>query len=71
MDDINVYRILLVGKDKAPLDLTSADHLEQFNSCRGKWSENMKLNIDNSMYGFVEIDGPQVQPYEAEYSPRL
>ncbi|KAI6781136.1 oxidoreductase [Emericellopsis cladophorae] len=61
-------QIKLVGKDKQPLDLSREDHLQQFNESMNKWAEGMADNADQSKYGFVDIDGVQLEPYGTPYA---
>lgn len=32
-----------------------------------KWSEKMAANKDGSMYGFVDIDGLELEPFGTPY----
>ncbi|KAI0018026.1 hypothetical protein F4780DRAFT_557830 [Xylariomycetidae sp. FL0641] len=63
-------QIRLVSKDKEPLDL-SQDKLreEVFMKSVQKWSEMMADNADNSKYGYVDIEGTQLQPFGTPYAP--
>ena len=58
----------LVGKDKQPLDLSREDHFQKFSESLQKWGASMADNADNSKYGFVDIDGVQLEPYGTPYA---
>ncbi|KUI61518.1 Putative 12-oxophytodienoate reductase 4 [Cytospora mali] len=60
-------QIRLVGKDKEPLDLSQDKHMEIFTASMQKWAEGMAKNEDGSKYGFVDIEGVELQPYGTAY----
>jgi hypothetical protein len=62
------HRIRLVGQDKEPLDLSQDEHKDAFLASMQKWSEGMSNNSDGSKFGYVDIEGLQLQPFGAAYA---
>ncbi|KAI1765646.1 NADH:flavin oxidoreductase/NADH oxidase [Hypoxylon sp. FL1150] len=60
-------QIRLVGRDKEPLDLSQDKYAEIFTKSLGKWFQMMGENQDNSKYGFVDIEGLELEPYGTPY----
>ncbi|KAF3766862.1 FMN-linked oxidoreductase [Cryphonectria parasitica EP155] len=60
-------QIRLVGNDKEPLDLSQEKQLEVFMQSLQQWSEIMANNKDGSKYGFVDIEGLELQPFGTPY----
>ncbi|KAJ3544864.1 hypothetical protein NM208_g2817 [Fusarium decemcellulare] len=61
-------QIRLVGKDKQPLDLSREDHKKVFEESMAQWRQGMAQNKDNSKFGFIDIQGVQLEPYGAPYA---
>ncbi|KAI0890837.1 hypothetical protein F4806DRAFT_347314 [Annulohypoxylon nitens] len=60
-------QIRLVGKDKEPLDLSREDHRDAFLKSLEKWKQEMSENKDKNKFGFVDIEGLELQPYGTPY----
>ena len=58
----------LIGKDKQPLDLTQDKYLDVFKQSMGKWGKEMGENKDGSKYGFIDIEGLELEPYGKAYA---
>lgn len=64
----NSIRIRLVGQDKEPLDMSQDKYKDAFMASMQKWSESMANNKDGSKFGYVDIDGIQLQPFGVAYA---
>lgn len=60
-------QIRLVSKDKEPLDLSREDHRDAFLKSLEKWKQEMSENKDKTKFGFVDIEGLELQPYGTPY----
>ncbi|POS71762.1 oxidoreductase [Diaporthe helianthi] len=61
-------QIRLVGRDKEPLDMSQDQHKDAFMASMQKWSEEMANNKDGSKFGYVDIDGIQLQSFGTAYA---
>lgn len=57
----------LISKDKEPLDLSQEKYNDIFMASVQKWSEKMAASKDGSMYGFVDIEGVELEPFGTPY----
>lgn len=64
----SMMQMRLVGKDKQPVDLSRADHLQAFMQSLGAWAASMADNADGSKYEAIELVGVDYQPYGTPYS---
>ncbi|KAM0276748.1 hypothetical protein ACHAQH_006459 [Verticillium albo-atrum] len=60
-------QMLLVGKDKEPVDLSREDHMRAFEDSIGKWLRSMSDNKDRAKYRGIELLGVELQPYGTPY----
>ncbi|KAF6805801.1 nadh oxidase [Colletotrichum sojae] len=58
----------LVGEDREPLDLSREDHVAVFGASMGKWAKGMAENGDGSRFGYVDVEGVELQPYGTPYA---
>lgn len=61
-------RMRLVGRDKEPLDVSREDHRAVFEASMGKWAREMAENDDGSKFGYVDVEGVELQPYGTPYA---
>lgn len=61
-------RIRLVGRDKQPLDLSREDHKAVFEASMQKWARGMADNSDGSKFGYVDVEGTELQPFGTPYA---
>lgn len=57
----------LIGKDKEPLDLSQDKYNDIFMASLQQWSEKMANNKDGSMYGFLDVEGLELEPFGTPY----
>lgn len=57
----------LVGNDKEPLDMSQDKYKDVFLKSMQKWSEMMANNTDGSKFGFIDIEGIELQPFGTPY----
>lgn len=60
-------QIRLVGNEKQPLDLTQDKYVENFKKSFKKWAVEMANNESGSKYGYVDMEGVELQPFGAAY----
>lgn len=65
--NVTSCRMRLLGKDKQTLDLSQDKYLDAFKKSMQTWSETMANNKDGSKFGFVDIEGVDLQPYGTPY----
>lgn len=59
-----------MGKDKQPLDLSRDDHAGVFMRSLATWKGKMATNHDDSMYGYVDIERMDLEPYGTSYAEK-
>jgi hypothetical protein len=57
-----------VGRDKEPLDLTQDKYVDVFKKSMEQWSKEMGENKDGSKFGYIDIQGLELQPYGTAYA---
>lgn len=57
----------LVGNDKEPLDMSQDKYKDVYMKSMQKWSEMMANNTDGSKFGFIDIEGIELQPFGTPY----
>ncbi|KAJ9133389.1 NADH oxidase 1 [Pleurostoma richardsiae] len=60
-------QIRLVGKDKEPIDMSQDKYVFAFMQSMENWSEELANNKDGTKYGYVDIEGVELNPYGTPY----
>lgn len=58
----------LLGKDKQTLDMSQDKYVEAFQKSMKSWSEKTGNDKDGSTYGYVDIEGLDLQPFGTPYA---
>lgn len=60
-------RMRLVGQDKEPLDLSQDKYIGAFYGSLQSWQKKMADNADGSKFGFIDIEGVDLQAFGTPY----